>query len=527
VTYNLSELFERVVDVARERTAVVVADRRVTYGQLDERANRLAHHLAGQGVGAGDHVGLHLLNGNEYLEGMLAAFKLSAVPVNINYRYVERELEHLYRYMDLSALVVHRQFMSQVSAVVPGVETLRHVVVVDDGSKDEAPAGWVDYEAALAGASAERDFTGRTGDDIYCACTGGTTGLPKGVMWRHEDIFFASMGGGDPTMLQGPISDPNELPGRVPEIGLVQLITPPLMHVSAHWGAFMGLYGGATLVFPPPGAFDPSVVWPLVETEKANLIVLVGNAMATPMLDWYVDHPVDASSMFVLASGGAILSKSVKDRIRELLPNMIIIDGYGSTETGVAGTDSGTEGVFKMDPNTAVLDDDLAPVEPGSGQIGRLARKGRIPVGYYKDPDKTAATFVEKDGIRWVLPGDLASVEADGSITLHGRGSVTINTGGEKVFPEEVESALLSLDAIADVLVVGVPDDRWGQRVVAVAATRPGATLTLEGLQRHAREHLAGYKVPRDLVLVDTVVRGPNAKPDYGWARDQAIAATQ
>jgi acyl-CoA synthetase (AMP-forming)/AMP-acid ligase II len=383
------------------------------------------------------------------------------------------------------------------------VPSLAHVLVVEDG-----------YEAALAAASPVRDFAGRTSDDIYCACTGGTTGLPKGVLWRHEDIFFASMGGGDPA--------------HPPEVGMVMLITPPLMHVSAHWSAFMGLYSGGTLVFMPTGPFDPVAAWDLVAAEGVNVMVLVGNAMAGPMVDRYREHPVDASSLIVFGSGGAVLSPAVKQRMRETFPNVMVVDGYGSTETGVAGADSrgGGEGaVFTMDANAAVFDDDLHPVAPGSGVIGRFARKGRIPIGYYNDPDKTAATFVTIDGERWVLPGDLASVEDDGSIRLHGRGSASINTGGEKVFPEEVESALMANDALQDVLVVGVPDERWGERVVAVVAFKPGRSLTFDELQAHAREHVAGYKVPRAMVVVDAIVRSPNGKPDYAWAKAQALAA--
>ncbi|MBV9950472.1 MAG: acyl-CoA synthetase [Acidimicrobiia bacterium] len=529
-TYNLSELFEQVVDVAHDRTALVSGDRRLTYDELDARANRLAHHLASAGVGPGDHIGLHLMNGPEYIEGMLAAFKLRAVPVNINYRYVARELEHLYGMMDLVGLVVHRRFASDAAGGAQGLADLRTVLVVDDDSGADVPEGWASYEQALAAASPERDFTGRTSDDVYCACTGGTTGMPKGVMWRHEDIFFASMGGGDPTQFEGPIERAEQLTERVPEQGLHMLVTPPLMHVSAHWASFQALFGGGKVVLLPAGSFDPAVAWRLIEQEGAHIAVIVGNAMAAPLIDRYLEDPVDASSLMAFGSGGAVLSPAVKRRMREALPNVMVMDGFGSTETGVAGTDSSgaadgkaTGAVFSMDANTAVLDDELRPIEPGTDQIGRLARRGHIPLGYYNDPEKTAETFVEVDGVRWVLPGDLASVEPDGSIRLHGRGSASINTGGEKVFPEEVESALMAHDAVHDVLVVGVPDDRWGERVVAVVQPRAGQDVNFDALQAHAREHLAGYKVPRAVVVVDAVVRAPNGKPDYAWAREKAL----
>jgi len=297
------------------------------------------------------------------------------------------------------------------------------------------------------------------------------------------------------------------------------------------------MFGGGKVVLPPVGSFNAQQVWELVEHEKANLITLVGDAMVRPMLDAYAEAqeagtPVDASTVMVLASGGALVSSSTKERAAKLLPSVVIIDGFGSTETGVTGMSTGAGPAgragtgFTMDERMAVLDDDLQPVEPGSGAIGRLARRGRIPLGYYNDPQKTAETFVEKDGVRWVLPGDLASVEADGEVVLHGRGSTSINTGGEKVFPEEVESALVEHEAIADVLVVGLPDERWGHRVVAVAALRPGSHLDFAELKAFAASRLAGYKVPRELVLVPAVVRNPNGKADYGWARQQAEAAS-
>jgi acyl-CoA synthetase (AMP-forming)/AMP-acid ligase II len=531
VSFNLSELFELVVDAVPQRTAVVTGDRRLTYEQLEERANRLAHHLSGLGIGPGDHVGLHLVNGHEYLEGMLAAYKLRAVPVNINYRYVTAELQHLYESMDLAALIVHRRFVAGVEPAAALTPTLRHVLLVDDGGDDTAPDSWVGYENALAPSSPERDFTGRSSDDLYCACTGGTTGLPKGVMWRHEDIFFTSLGAGDPTFMQGPITAPGELTGRIPDQPLSMLVLPPLMHVSAHWAAFNALYGGGKIVLTAPGSFDAADCWRLIESEDVNLVVLVGNAMARPLFEYLAEHPRDVPTLFGIGSGGAVLSPSTKDRIHQLLPNVMVIDGFGSTETGVAGSSSDAAGgatpSFRMNDTTVVLDDELRPVEPGSGVIGRLARRGRIPLGYYKDPEKTAATFVERDGVRWVLPGDLASVEADGAVVVHGRGSVSINTGGEKVFPEEVESVLLGHQAVDDALVVGIPDDQWGQRLVAVVQPRSGATPTLDELQAHARSQLAGYKLPRELVLVEQMPRGPNGKPDYGAARERAIASVR
>jgi len=524
VSFNLSALFERVAGTVPERVAVHTPSRRLTYAELDERANRLAHHLRDAGVGPGDHVGLQLLNGTEYLEGMLAAFKLRAVPVNVNYRYVAAELTHLYDDADLVALVVHCQFGDLVDEVRPAVTGLRHVVVVEDGSGAGGPAGAVDYEAALAAAPATADWEGRSGDDLYIAYTGGTTGLPKGVVWRHEDIFFAALGGGDPALDKGAITNPDQLPERVLELPMVQLYAPPLMHVSAHWGVFNGFYGGSTVVLGSPGVFDPAEIWGLVAEQRASLVVVVGDAMAVPLLDHLDEHPeTDTSSLFVFSSGGAILSPSTKARIAEQLPNVIILDVLGASETGTAATRVGADTKnFSIDERTTVLDDDLRPVPPGSGVVGRLARQGHVPLRYHKDEAKSAATFVEREGHRWVLPGDMATVAEDGTIELLGRGSGCINTGGEKVFPEEVEAVLKGHPGVADVLVVGVPDERWGSVVTAVVAIRSDAELDLPALQNHARSALAGYKLPRRLCLVDEVQRGPNGKPDYRWA--QAIA---
>jgi acyl-CoA synthetase (AMP-forming)/AMP-acid ligase II len=529
-TFNLADLFELVASAAPDRTALVIGDRRLTYGELDARANRLADHLAGVGIGRGDHVGLQLLNGPEYVEGMLAAFKLAAVPVNVNYRYVENELRYLFEDADLVALVYHRQFGPRVASAATGLDNLRHFVVVDDTTGEPPVDGSVAYDDALAAASPERPPGERTSDDHYIAYTGGTTGMPKGVVWRHEDIFFAAMGGGDPLHMGNVVASPGELPERLPEVGVVSLMTPPLMHVSAQWGVFSQLYCGGTIVMPPDGRFDADVIWRLVGAEKVNVITIVGDAMARPLLDAHAaaaaaGTPYDTSAMFVLGSGGAILSPATKEQIATQLPNVMIVDGYGSSETGVVGSKAGgAEGArFTVNVQTAVLDDDGTPVVPGSGQTGRLAKKGRVPLGYYKDEAKTAATFLTIDGVRWVLPGDMATVDADGTVALLGRGSVSINTGGEKVYPEEVESVLKAHPDIEDAVVVGVPDDRWGERVVAIAQARGAARPEFGDVRDFCRKQLAGYKVPRDLVLVDEVVRSPAGKPDYRWAKDVAL----
>jgi acyl-CoA synthetase (AMP-forming)/AMP-acid ligase II len=529
-TFNLCDLFELVADAIPEHQAMVAGGRRLTYGELDDRANRLAHHLLASGVHAGDHVGLQLLNGTEYVEAMLGAFKIRAVPININYRYVDAELAYLFDDADLIAVVLHRQFSSRVAAVAGDLPRLHTLLVVEDGTEAAAPPGAVGYEDALGGASRERDFAPRSGDDIYCAYTGGTTGLPKGVLWRHEDIFFAAMGGGDPLQAGNFISRPEELVDRLLDPGMVTLATPPLMHVSAHWLAFTSLFSGGQLVVTPQGRFDPETVWNLIDQEKVNVLVIVGDAMARPLADAFQEAPHDTSTLIVIGSGGAILSPSTKQALSALVPNALIVDGFGASETGTVGSRTSLPGStaedelprFTLNEQTTVLDDLLRPVVPGSDATGRLARRGHIPLGYYKDEAKTASTFVEVDGVRWVLPGDMAKVEEDGTVVLLGRGSGSINTGGEKVYPEEVEAILKGHPAIFDTVVVGVPDERWGERVVAVIELRGDEHPTLDDIQAWCRTRMAGYKVPRQVSVVDKILRSPSGKADYRWARDRA-----
>ena len=370
---NLADLFEIAADTCSDRTALVVGDRRLTYGELDERANRLAHHLADQGVGHNDFVGLQLVNGTEYIEGMLAAYKIRAVPVNVNYRYVEGELKYLYEDAGLVALIVHDQFAERAEAARP--EALKHVLVVGEGG---------DYEHVLAAASADRDFGERSADDLYVVYTGGTTGMPKGVLWRHEDIFFASLGGGDPFQMGDIIKTAEELPDRIPDPGMVVLATPPLMHASAHWVAFSTMYGGGKVVMVEGGRFDPATIWRLIGEEKVNTLVVVGDAMARPIADEYEANKddYDPSAMMVIGSGGALLSPTTKSKINELLPNVMIVDGFGSSETGTMGRATGAEDArFTVSEDSAVFDDDMKPVKPGSGDVGRLARRGYIPLG--------------------------------------------------------------------------------------------------------------------------------------------------
>jgi acyl-CoA synthetase (AMP-forming)/AMP-acid ligase II len=540
-TYNLADQWEAVSDRVGDRLAVVCGPRRLTYAQLEERANRLANHLAAAGVGPGDFVGCYLTNSTEYLETLLAAFKLRAVPVNINYRYVADELRYLFADAGLVAVVCHRRFAPRVAEIAPDVPTLRHTLVVPDGEGEatdepvslaDLPEG-TDYDDALAGASPERPAVpGRGDDDLYVIYTGGTTGMPKGVVWRMGDAFFGCIGGGDPMRLSGPVGSPAETLDRIIDFDFVFYALAPLMHAAAQWVSFMWLLCGAEVVLHT-GPFDPAVVWRTIEAERVSTTTVVGDAMARPLCDeWDASGPYDTSTLFAFSNGGAPLTATTKARLQEMMPGVVLTDGFGSSETGIQGSqrlqpgdDAGS--VTKFDSvmeGTKVLDEHHREVQPGSGVIGRVAHTGYIPLRYHNAPEKTAENFVELDGRRYVMSGDMATVEADGSIILLGRGSVSINTGGEKVYPEEVEGVLKGHPAVYDVLVVGVPHERWGEQVTAVVQPVAGAEPDLDDLAEHCRGQLAGYKVPRSLVLVERIVRSPAGKADYRWARDHAAA---
>jgi acyl-CoA synthetase (AMP-forming)/AMP-acid ligase II len=524
-TFNLADLFESVADVVPDRLALVCGGRRLTYAQLDARANRLAHHLLALGIQPGEHVGVHLYNATEYLECMLAAFKVRAVPVNVNYRYVADELRSLYSDADLVALVHQRELGPRVREVARDVPTLRHLLYVDDASAAVTPAGAVELESAVAGHPTGRDFGPRSGDDLHVIYTGGTTGAPRGVIWRHEDLFFAGMAGGNPS--GEPAGQPEQVAERAASGGvLVSFPVPPLMHGAAQLGSFINFFGGGVVVLIP--RFDPVEVWRLVERERVNTLSLVGDAMARPLADALDGGlQVDTSSLFVLSSAGAIFSAFVREQLRRLLPNVMLMDNFGASETGFQGRatpDSSPEAGLKfvMNAHTTVLDEALRPVEPGSGVVGRVALSGRVPVGYYGDPVKTREVFAEVGGRRYVMPGDMALVNADGTVTVLGRGAQCINSGGEKIFPEEVEAALKSHPDVFDAVVVGVPDERWGEGVAAVVAAKAGRAASLDALRAHCEERIARYKLPRVLVEVPEVVRSPSGKPDYGWAREVA-----
>ena len=491
--FNLADLFESLVSAIPDRDALVCGDERLTYLQLEARANRAAHALAARGVGPGDHVGLYLFNGPAYVEAMIGCFKLRAVPINVNYRYVAEELRYLCDNADLKVLVFQQELAPHIAAVAGHVPTLRALIHVEDESGSPIPANGLEsiaYEAALAAASPARDFAPRSGDDLYVIYTGGTTGMPRGVMWRHKDLFYAGLQGGAPGGEPVMVAEQLAENAREEWRAMAMLPVAPLIHGAAQFAVWIALFTGGKGVFVPGRRFDPDATWRLVERERVTTILIVGDAMARPLADALErsatrpEGPWDTSAMMALASSGAILSGSVKAQLERLLPSTLVINNYGSSESGHQGAAmAGEDGrvVWIMGDTTTVLDEHMKPVEPGSGVLGKIARRGYVPVGYYKDPVKSAQTFIEIDGVRWVIPGDLATVEADGSITFFGRGSACINTGGEKVFPEEVEEALKTHPSVADANVVGLPDDRWGQAVTAVLAFEPGRTATESG----------------------------------------------
>ena len=531
--FNIADAVETVADAVGDKTALVSGDVRLTYAELDRRGNQVASFFRAHGVKAGDHVGVHLWNGHEFIEVMLGLLKIQAVPININYRYVADELRYVIENADLVAMVSQRTYGPMVREAATGLEQLKTVVFLDDGSGADttSPGGWksVGY-AETHDAPDARDFAPRTGDELYIVYTGGTTGMPKGVMWRHDDLFYAFLQGGAPG--GDPVESLEELASNAKEGWYAQTMLPtaPFIHGAGQFTAWICMFAGGKLVLQPGKSFDARRCLELVAEEQINTMLMVGDAMGRPLLDLVEGgHDFDLDSLAIVASSGAILSPSIKEGLEEKLDAMVL-NQFGATEVGhQGGAAEGEESFesrpsFYMDESSTVLGDDLRPAKPG--QIGKIARKGRIPLGYYKDEKKTAERFVtDPDGVRWAVPGDFALVEEDGRITVLGRGSNCINTGGEKVFPEEVEEALKAHPDVVDALVVGIPDPKWMQRVAAVVALRDGRAESTESLDAHCRKHLAGYKVPRQWTFAAEVARQPSGKPDYKWAKELALAS--
>lgn len=539
MTLNLASLYETVAAAVPDRLALVCGDRRLSYAALDERANALAHHLIENGIEPGEHVGIYMLNDVEYVEGMLGILKARAVPVNINYRYTKNELLYLFNDAQLAGLLVGEEYLANVAELADQCTHLKHVLVASSPDED-IEAGmdqtWpgqltvVEYEKALTGQPTDQPLVNeRSADDTFVLYTGGTTGMPKGVVWRHEDFYFAALSGANP--YGDPHRTPEELAAAVVEgMQLKYLLTMPLMHGAASYTLLTALFGGNSVTLMR--RYDAAQALQLVQDEKINIVAMVGDAMARPFVDTLREHPdsYDLSSLFVFGSGGAILSQSIEQELKELLPNLFIRNSFGASESGSDGQIVvGDDGLMRLQPSPSVMvvDENQQPLEPGSAEVGWLARSGHVPLSYFNDPEKTAQVFPVIDGVRWAILGDAARVEEDGTIVVLGRGSGSINTGGEKVYPEEVEQALKAHPAVMDVLVAGVPDERFGERVAAVVELRPGHEVDAEELRTSCRELIAGYKVPAIVDFVDRIERSPAGKADYRWARRVLTEAAQ
>ncbi len=527
-----------------DREYIVQGDRRFTYAQIVERSNRLARFLHEQGLGchterpalSGHEVGQDLLgiyahNGPEYVEGMLGAWRARVAPFNVNYRYVKSELQYLLADADATAMLYHAAFAPRLAEVLPDLPSLRVLIQIADDSGHELLPGAVDYESIVAGGPADTPPVEPSPDDLYVLYTGGTTGMPKGVLWRAHDIFMASFGGRSLYTGESATSYA-DLAARCAEApGTKLLVLPPLMHGAAQWAVMTSMTMGQTVVFSSvTDHLDVDDVVRTIEREQVLTVTVVGDAMARPLAEAFERTDADLSSLAVVASGGARLTPTAKQRLIDTKPNLMVVDSVGSSETGAQMTHMSapgavSTGTFTAGPDTFVAAEDLGTIlQPGHDGIGWLAQRGYVPLGYKGDATKTAATFPVIDGVRYSVPGDRARHLADGVIELLGRDAVTINSGGEKIFAEEVESAVASHPAVADVVVASRPSERWGQEVVAVVALADGVEATAQELIDHAGTVLARYKLPKAVVFRPVIERSPAGKADYRWARDQATA---
>jgi len=543
--FNLGLVFEAVAATIPEREAVVWGDRRFTYAELRDRSRRLASFLHAHGLGARsgreelaghesaqDHLGLYLHNSNEYVEGMIGSYLARVAPFNVNYRYVEEELQYLLTDAGARAIVYHAAFAPVLARVLPSLPKLELLLQVADESGNELLPGAVDYEAALAASSPELPPVELTPDDLYILYTGGTTGMPKGVLWRQHDIFRAAMGGRTYGTWEL-VESYEHLAARILPTGDIRVMSiPPLMHGAAQWACFYYMTMGATMVFPTnTRSIDPVDVWDTVARERVIGISVVGDAMARPVVEELERGGHDASTLMAFGSGGATLSVGIKERLLAVLPNVMISDVAGASETGVqmgvaSTAGSVSTGTFVPGPGTVVVSSDMTRVlEPGDDEAGWLAQRGSVPLGYLGDAEKTARTFPVIDGQHYSVPGDRARSLANGEIELLGRDSVTINSGGEKIFAEEVEQAIIGHPAVADVVVAPRPSERWGQEVVALVQVTDGHKVTSEELLEEAGKHIARYKLPKAFAFLPHIVRSPAGKADYRWARERALEA--
>lgn len=543
VGFNLSTVFAEVAAVIPDATLLVWRDRRFTYSQMDARIDAVARHIAGAGLGchtertalAGhesgqDHLGIYLRNGNEYLETMIASYRARVAPFNVSFRYVDEELIYLLNDAKAKALVYAAEFAPRVEAIRAQVPTLEILIQVDDGSGNALLPCAVDYASILSTPVPPAGMPIPSPDDLYILYTGGTTGMPKGVLWRQHDIFISSMGG-RPFGSERTLSSYAEVAeqARNSPGSMSLLMIPPLMHGAAQWAAYNIITMGGRLVFPDDvDRMHPDRVLRLAERERVLSMPIVGDAIARPLLDEIERGDYDLSGLFVISNGAAPLTPSVRARLLAALPHITVTDSVGSSETGAqmsaAGSNEDASAAPTFAPllDTSVVSDDLSRVlEPGEGE-GWLARRSVIPLGYLGDEAKTARTFPTVGFTRWSVPGDRARLRADGHIELLGRDSVTINSGGEKIFAEEVERAMAGHPAVYDVVVVGRPSERWGSEVIAVVQVADGVVVTDDDLLEEAGKHIASYKLPKLIVRTPAILRSPAGKADYRWAAKAA-----
>jgi len=542
--FTVPGAFDAIANALPERTALIWGERRWTFPEMADRSKRLAHYLRSRGLGAHteradlaghesgqDHLGIYLYNGNEYFEAMLGAFRARVAPFNVNYRYVEDELAYLLDNAGCRALVYHSCFAPTLAAVldrVPGVEVL---IQVDDGSGEALLPGAVDYETVIAESSPDVDVE-PSPDDLYILYTGGTTGMPKGVLWRQHDIFMSAMGGRN-ILTHEAFEDYDALIANARSFGdpLKFMILPPLMHGAAQWASFIGLSGGHAVVFPPDTRrLDAAEVWRTVVEVGATTMTVVGDAVARPLVEELETGDYEVTSLFSFGNGGAPLTPTIKERLLAQLPNILITDSVGSSETGAQMSHVSTAGAvatgrFAPGPGTVVVSEELDKVvAPGHDGLGWLAQEGWVPLGYLGDAAKTARTFPVIEGMRYSVPGDRARHLASGEVELLGRDSVTINSGGEKIFAEEVERAIAGHPAVHDVVVVGRPSERWGSEVVALVELSEGASASEDDIVTHAAQHIARYKLPKAVKFLPGIQRSPAGKADYRWAKAQVGA---
>ena len=543
--FNLATVNEAIAEAIPDREAIVFRDRRFTYRQFTDRTRRLANFLVDQGLGlhteraalkdwesGQDHLGIYLYNGNEYLEAMVGAYKARLAPFNVNYRYVDEELIYLLNDAKTKALVFHSSLADHVAAIRDQVPTLELLLQVNDEARPLLD-GAIDFEAALADASTAKPDVEWHPDDLYIIYTGGTTGMPKGVLWKQSDILIASLGA---RRTNGEVIE--SIDGyidRATASHRTTLPAPPFMHGAGHWAAFQAFHTGSTVVIQDEvKRFDAPSVVDIIEREGVNNVLLVGDAFARPLVDALRAVDAKCPTLRNVITGGAIMTANIKRELIDTLPRINIIDSAGSSETGgqashTSNAKSGAAtGRFTLSAHNAVLNEGLTEVlEPGHEGLGWWARAGNIPLGYLGDEKKTRETFPVVGGVRYSVPGDKVRLLADLTLELHGRESVTINSGGEKIFAEEVEQAIKHHPDVYDAVVAGRPSERWGNEVVAIVQFKGGLRPSEQSLLDECAKHIARYKLPKGFVFIDEILRSPNGKADYRWAREQVQAQAQ